>query len=117
MLIAGILLQTLNLVVVAIALFAAVVLFQLVTLPVEFDGVGFTYPSADLRRPLAPALNDVSLRIDPGELVAIAREKGLAVDDKLAAESMKQALTAHVPNRELALQRGRGAVMAIIVRL
>ena len=45
-------------------------------LPVEFDGVGFTYPSADLRRPLAPALNDVSLRIDPGELVAIVGANG-----------------------------------------
>lgn len=45
-------------------------------LPVEFVGVGFTYPSADSRRPLAPALNDVSLRIDPGELVAIVGANG-----------------------------------------
>lgn len=49
-----------------------------------------------------------------GELVALAREKGLAVDEKLAAESMKQAMAVHAPDRELALQRGRGAVMAII---
>jgi Zn-dependent membrane protease YugP len=36
-LLAGVLLGALNLVVVAVALFAAVVLFQIVTLPVEFD--------------------------------------------------------------------------------
>ena len=37
LLLAGVLLGALNLVLVAVALFAAVVLFQIVTLPVEFD--------------------------------------------------------------------------------
>ncbi|MFT3901440.1 MAG: DUF2232 domain-containing protein [Gordonia sp. (in: high G+C Gram-positive bacteria)] len=43
-------------------------------LPVELDHVGFRYPGSSKAQP--PALADVSLRIDPGELVAIVGANG-----------------------------------------
>ena len=54
---------------------------------VEFDGVGFTYPSAPTcGAPLAPALNDVA-RIDPGELVAIVRGQRIGQVDSCEKSS------------------------------